>query len=497
VTLVDDAALSVMERLALLDNTERDALLGDFSLDDLADPELWLRPDQLDAYHDTTPIVLMLAGRGAGKTRVGASWCHEKARQMPGSIGHLVGRTVADVRDVMIQGDSGILATSAPSFTPDYKPSLRSLIWPNGSHALTFSSEEPSQLRGPQSHWTWVDEMAALNHRPDDSGATAWDHVRIGTRLGHHPQVFATTTPKRIAAIRELVRLARTTAGRVSLHGASTLANRANLSAEYLRNLFTLYAGTALERQELYGELLDIVEAALWQPKDIRRGDETFLAGDTISVIGVDPGLTTGGDATGICTVRATDQLALTTRRALVVADWTEDGLQPERWAARVVTAWRTERDLTGNVPIIVAEQNAGGEMVASVIEAQAGDNALPVALISAKGTKAARAEPCVMAYRQDRVRHADDFQELVEEQTSWEPPVPGTSRGSGWSPNRLDAVVHALRAVLVDDKPLRRFGRVEAQETSEVLTVPTATWRRGGSSTHGLRLPWRENDDQ
>ena len=135
---------------------------------------------------------------------------------MPGSIGHLVGRTVADVRDVMIQGDSGILATSAPSFTPEYKPSLRSLIWPNGSHALTFSSEEPSQLRGPQSHWTWVDEMAALNHRPDDSGATAWDHVRIGTRLGHHPQVFATTTPKRIVAIRELVRLARTTVHRVS-----------------------------------------------------------------------------------------------------------------------------------------------------------------------------------------------------------------------------------------------------------------------------------------
>ena len=495
-TLVDESALSVMERLALLDDPERDRLIGDWSPDDLADPELWLRPDQLRAYHDPTPIVLMLAGRGAGKTRVGASWCHQKAREMPGSLGHLVGRTVADVRDVMIQGDSGILAVATPSFTPLYVPSLRRLVWPNGSHALTFSSEEPSQLRGPQSHWTWVDELAAINHRPDDSGATAWDHIRIGTRLGPHPQVFATTTPKRIMAIRDLVRLARSTVNRVSLHGASTLANRANLSAEYLRNLYTLYAGTALERQELHGELLDIVEAALWQMTDIRLADETFLAGDTISVIGVDPGLTTGGDATGIVTVRATTELSLTQRRALVVSDWTEDGLQPERWAARVVTAWRTEKDATGNIPIIAAEKTAGGEMIASVIEAQAGDNVLPIALIPAIHSKGGRAEPVVMAYRQDRVRHLTDMPPLVEELTSWEPPVPGTSRGSGWSPNRLDAMVHALRAALVDDKPLRRFGTVEAQETSEVLNVPTAAWRRGPTSTHGMRLPWRENDD-
>jgi phage terminase large subunit-like protein len=493
---LDVGALSVMERLALADEADRNKLLEGFSIDDLADPELWLRPDQLRAYHDDTPIVLISAGRGAGKTRVGASWSNSKARELPGSIGHLVGRTVSDVRDVMIQGDSGIMAISSPSFMPEYTPSLRKLVWPNGTHALTFSSEEPSQLRGPQSHWTWVDELAALNHRPDDSGATAWDHVRIGTRLGHHPQIFATTTPKRIQAIRDLFRLARTTVHRVSLHGASTLANRANLSAEYLRNLFTLYAGTALERQELYGELLDIVEAALWQPKDIRIADDTWLAGETISVIGVDPGLTTGGDATGIVTVRATTELALTTRRALVVADWTQDELQPERWAARVVEAWRTEHDLTGNIPIIVAEKNVIGEGVATIIEGVAGENALPVALIQAKGSKAGRAEPTVLAYRQDRVRHRTELPELIEELTSWEPPVPGTSRGSGWSPNRMDAMVHALRAVLVDESPLRRFGKLGVEETTEVLTVPTAVWRRG-SATHGMRMPWRDGDQE
>jgi phage terminase large subunit-like protein len=491
---VDFDALSVMEKVALLDADERDRLIGDFTPDDLLDPEMWLRPDQLRAFHDDAAIVAMLAGRGAGKTRVGASWSNDKAKMMPGSIGHLVGRTVSDVRDVMIQGDSGILAISPPSFMPEYTPSLRKLTWPNGTHALTFSSEEPSQLRGPQSHWTWVDEMAALNHRPDNSGATAWDHVRIGTRLGHHPQIFVTTTPKRIQAIRELVRLAKATA-RVSLHGASTLANRAHLSPEYLRNLFTLYAGTALERQELYGELLDIVEAALWQNSDVVHAGADWLIGDTLSLIGVDPGLTTGGDATGIITVRCTTETALSTRHALVIADETEEGLQPDRWAARVVAAWNFERDLTGNVPIVVAEKNAGGEMVASTIEHQAGENNIPIALIAARGTKAGRAEPIVLAYRKGHVRHLFELPQLVEEMTSWEPPVPGTSRGSGWSPNRMDAMVHALRAGLVDDSPLRRFGKLAAQETSEVLSVPTAAWRRG-SASHGLRLPWREDDD-
>ena len=491
--VVDHAALSVMERLALLATDDRDRLLEDLAVDDLYDPELWLRGDQLAALHDPASIVLMLAGRGAGKTRTGASWCIDKAKAGP-SIGHLVGRTVSDVRDVMVTGESGILAISPPSFMPVYTPSLRRLDWPNGSHALTFSSEEPSQLRGPQSHWSWVDEMAALNHRPDNSGATCWDHVRIGTRLGHHPQIFVTTTPKRIQAIRDLNREAATTK-RVSLHGASTLANRAHLSPEYLRNLFDLYRDTALERQELYGELLDIVEAALWQISDVVLATADWLDGDTLSIIGVDPGLTTGGDATGIVTVRSTTELALTTRHALVVADETEEGLQPDRWAARVVAAWNMEREATGNIPIVVAEKNAGGEMVASTIEHQAGENNIPIALIPARGSKAGRAEPVVLAYRKGRVRHLVELPALVEEMTSYEPPVPGTSRGSGWSPNRMDAMVHALRACLVDDSPLRRFGKLAARETSEVLSVPTAAWRRGTAS-HGLRLPWREEAD-
>jgi len=475
--------LSVMERISLLPRDERDTFIDDLTLAEMASPELWLRPDQLAAYHDPTPTVAVVAGRGAGKTRVGASWCNRKARELPGSIGHLIARTVADVRDVMVRGESGVIAVAEPDMVPEYIPSLRRLEWPNGSIALTFSSEKPAQLRGPQSHWTWSDELAAHNHRPDDSGATCWDNTRIGTRLGAHPQIFVTTTPKRVAVIRELINLGKTTT-KVSLHGASTFANRAHLSAEYLRNLFDLYANTALERQELYGELLDVVEAALWRGDDIVL-DATWLDGeDTLSVVGVDPGLTTGGDATGIVTCRASTERRLTSRRALVMADDTEADLQPERWAARVVAAWQRERDLTGKPPIIVAEKNAGGELVASVIEAEAGANSLPIALIPASRSKAGRAEPIVMAYRKGRVKHADQFTELELQMTEWEPPVPGGARGSGWSPDRMDAMVHAMRALLVDDSPLRRFGRLTPQP-STVTELPVAPWRRERNEYH------------
>ena len=479
------AALSIMEQAALLPEADRDAFVADLSSAEMASPELWLRPDQLDAYHDPTPTVAMVAGRGAGKTRAGASWCNRKAEEMPNSIGHFVGRTVADVRDVMVRGESGVIAVAMPAMTPEYIPSLRRLEWPNGSIALTFSSEKPAQLRGPQSHWTWVDELAALNHRPDDSGATAWDNVRIGTRLGAHPQIFVTTTPKRIKAIRDLIALGKTTA-KVTLHTATTFSNRAHLSGEYLRNLLDLYAGTALERQELYGELLDIVEGALWRDSDIVILADFLEGEDILSVIGVDPGLTTGGDATGIITCRSSTENRLTSRRALVVADDTEPDLQPERWAARVVAAWQREKEVTGQTPIIVAEKNAGGELVASVINAEAGDNALPIALIPASRSKAGRAEPIVMAYRKGRVRHADEFTELVLQLTEWEPPVPGGERGSGWSPDRLDAMVHGLRALLVDDSPLRRFGKLTPQPTT-VTQLQQPGWRRDRQP----RAPW------
>ena len=235
-----------------------------------------------------------------------------------------------------------------------------------------------------------------------------------------------------------------------------------------------------------------MVEGALWRDDDIIVDPDWLCDESTISVISVDPGLTTGGDATGIVTVRGTDGPNLTQRRAAVVRDWTEGDLQPERWAARVVEAWRVEKEETGNVPIIVAEKNAGGELVASVIEGVAGENELPIALVPASRSKAGRAEPIVVAYRQKRVRHLEALEELVEEYTGWEPPVPGGSRGSGWSPNRLDAAVHGLRALLVDDKPLKRFGTLKADSTADVMEIPAERWKAGRGSS-GMGMSWRD----
>jgi len=481
---MDPKNMSVAERLAVLPDEERDLLLdglvegGDDEWEYSA--EFWLRPSQLEALTDKSWLVAMLAGRGAGKTRTGAHWTIEKAK-VPGTRIHLVGRTVADVRDVMVQGESGILAVSSPHFKPDYIPSIRKLVWPNGSTATTFSADSPSQLRGPQAHACWADELAAWKLTPDDSGTTAWDNVMISTRLGKDPQIFCTTTPKRTHVIKDIVERAKHDKA-VSIHLGSTFDNAANLSREYLDTLSAMYAGTALERQELYGELLLVVEGALWNEDDVRL--QVPPAGtDLITVIGVDPSASSGGDATGIVVVQASAEKELNQRHAWVRVDATLKG-PPEKWSG-VVADLQAEWSRPGRPAIVVAEKNQGGEMVATALHQH--NPAMPVALIHAARSKAVRAEPVLLAYRQRRVWHSDEFEDLVEELTSWEPQ-------SRWSPNHLDALVHAVTSVLIDDAPLRRFGTITAGDYMLSATVPGAvsaqrrergksllgTWRRG-----------------
>ena len=324
---------------------EVDPLLALGELDDaalneiLSDARFWLRPTQLAALEDDGWIVVLLGGRGSGKTRTAAHWVIEKA-QTPGTRIHLVARTAADVRDVIVRGESGIMAVSPPSFMPEYFPSLRRVTWPNGSQALAFSSVEPDALRGPQAHYTLAEELATWRPIPDASGATAWDNVKIGTRLGRNPQVMVTSTPRRTPIIRAL--LAGSTgiteggagdqplpgSGRVSVYRTSTFDNRANLAPEYLTSLVDMYAGTVLERQELYGELVDFVEGALWTESDLVP-DPFFLEDPDLSltVIGVDPA---SGDltssATGVVVVRGTNPIWLRTtltKAPVGLSSWT------------------------------------------------------------------------------------------------------------------------------------------------------------------------------
>jgi phage terminase large subunit-like protein len=461
-TELDIRTMSIMERISLLPSDEQDAILHDMTEAELADARMWLRPSQLAILDDPAPIIVDARGRGAGKTRTGASWTVEKAKR-PGTRLHLIGRTVADVRDVMVQGESGVLSISPPDFVPDYMPSVRRLIWPNGSVGMTFSADAPDQLRGPQSDYTWADEAASWKMKPDSSGATAWDNVLISTRLGLRPQILVTTTPRRVRVIRELFKQAKDTPERVSLHSGSTLENRANLSPEYIRNLYLMFAGTALEQQELHGVLLEEVAGAMWRDSDFVYEKPELSYGDMVTVIGVDPGVTTGGDATGIVVCRGSMDRMISDRRAWVVRDETEPGLSPERWAARIVQVWREESERTGKAAIVVAEKNQGGELVSTVIAQTPGGEKIPVALVHAKGSKAARAEPILLAYRRDRVRHEEPLDALEAEMTEWEPGVPG-----GWSPNHLDAVVHALRAILIDDTALRRYGMLTVAEVED-----------------------------
>ena len=496
--VLDVSTMSMMERIALLPNAEREEIITKLTESDITSSEFVLRPAQLEALQTDAWIVAAITGRGFGKTMTLAHWVNDKAR-VPGTRIHLVGRTVADVRDVMVQGDSGIIKSAPADFKPEYTPSLRRLVWPNGSIALTFSADAPSQLRGPQSDYTACDEIAAWKHMPDDSGATAWDHVKIGTRLGLHPQIFVATTPKRIQAIRDLVDQAKRDPELIKIITGSIFDNRSNLSREYLQTMSDMYAGTALERQELFGELILLVEEALWQEKDIKilpfDDDTVFKAtgyhkDQMIRIVAVDPSVTTGGDATGIVVVYVTPERKLQDRTAWVVDDLTDSsgkGVAVETWASVVADA-RKRHSVPGNECIVVVEGNQGGELLESVLKQQ--DPTMPIARLHApagKG-KANRAEPVVFAYRRGRVFHAEDFPELVEEYTSWEPKTQD-SKGSRWSPNRLDAAVWGLTVGLLDDKAIAHFKPIRVQnEASKNTSLSSrgSAWRNlGGLGSH------------
>lgn len=475
--------MSLFEQLALLPEDTVDMILADLVRRgiDLTGPEVMLRPDQLKIVHDEEAwIALFSAGRGAGKTRTGAAWINERARDHPGCQIILLGRTVADVRDVMINGESGIIATAPRDFVPTYTPSLRRLEWPNGSIAMTYSADSPSQLRGPQGHFAWADELAAFPVKPDSSGATAWDNCLLATRLGDRPQLLVTTTPKRTGVMRELYRMAEMDR-RVVLHQASTLSNRTNLSPEYIKAIFDRYAGTHLEMQELFGELVGDAPGALWRSSDIVVKPMPEMDLRSVTVIGVDPAVEAGGDNTGIVLATGTREPDMHSRRAWVREDRTMDGA-PDEWAQEVHSLW-TENPGS----IVVVEGNQGGQLLKMVLHQL--DPSMPVAIVKAITSKSARAEPIVMAYRQRRVEHVDNFPLLEEEMTGWEPEV------SRWSPGSVDALVWALSVLLVDERPLYPFMPImPGPPVVETLPGLVPAFRSDRTPVGMAPAPWRRS---
>jgi phage terminase large subunit-like protein len=383
----------------------------------------WLttaRDDQRPPEADWTTW-LMLGGRGAGKTRAGAEWVRGLAlgvwpfAESPVGPIALVGESIADVREVMVYGVSGLLAIHGDDARPRWIGSKRRLEWSNGSVAQAFSSEDPESLRGPQFAAAWCDELAKWKHVE-----ATWDMLQFGLRLGDRPRQVVTTTPRPIPLIRRLLGDATTVATRTR-----TADNARHLAPAFLKSVVARYEGTRLGRQELEAELIEDRAGALWQ----RSGIEACRVGAAPElrriVVAVDPpaAASARSDACGLVAAGIDADGC-----GYVLVDATEQGLSPARWARRVVDLYhRLEADR------IVAEVNQGGDMVEAVIRQQ--DDSAPVQKVHANRGKLLRAEPVAALYEKGRVKHVGAFPELEDEIViSGSTGSPRGARRTGWT---------------------------------------------------------------
>ena len=423
-----------------LPNSELFKFLSDAGVDEqaiVAVSKEWLfqgRLAQLPVFQkqDWRSWVIM-GGRGSGKTRAGAEWISGMAQGLApfcdkacGNIA-LVGETLADVREVMVDGPSGILSVSRLQ-RPRLESTRRRLVWESGAVASFYSSEDPDSLRGPQFSAAWCDELAKWKN-PQQT----WDMLQFGLRLGDNPRQVVTTTPKMQALLRDLLSDPAT----IMTH-MRTDENSAHLAPAFLLAMQQRYAGTALGRQELDGVLIADREDALWSREQLEALYESVVPELQRIVIAVDPPATStkNSDACGII-VAGLDADGL----AWVLDDATLQGVKPHQWAAQIVQFYhRYQADL------VVAEVNQGGDMVMAVIHAQ--DASVAVKPVRAQRGKYLRAEPVAALYEQGRIRHARRFPELEDEMCDFA--VNGLS--SGRSPDRMDALVWALHTLLLQD---------------------------------------------
>jgi phage terminase large subunit-like protein len=397
-----------------------DEMPADEALVFLHDWRLWAREKQIAPDWDWV-VWLILAGRGWGKTRTGAEWVIEKA-QNGYKFGALIGRTAADVRDVMVEGESGILAKSPPWFRPLYEPSKRRLTFPNGGKLTTYSGDKPDQLRGPQHDYGWCDETAAWRY------PSAWDMFMFGLRLGENPQAVVTTTPRPVKLIRELVADERT-----HVTTGSTYENIHNLSPQAVRFLRNKYEGTRLGRQELLAEILDDVPGALWTRGLIEKNRVRKMPEIKRIVVALDPGVssTEGANEFGIlvCGLGVDDY-------GYVLED--ESGIySPAEWAKKAIylyDIWQADK--------IVAEKNNGGDMISHTIRTAEGGKRVAIKLVWASKGKYTRAEPVASLYEQNKIYHIGGFPELEDQMCTW---IPGEK-----SPDRMDAMVWAFTELMI-----------------------------------------------
>jgi phage terminase large subunit-like protein len=399
--------------------------------------EFWAFEHQLPPEGEWRSWVI-LGGRGAGKTRAGAEWVRaqvEGARPLdPGRAARvaLVGETLDQVREVMVFGDSGLIACAPPDRKPVWEATRRRLVWPNGAVAQAFSAHEPEALRGPQFDAAWVDELAKWKKARE-----AWDMLQFGLRLGDDPRQVITTTPRNVAVLKEILENPST----VTTH-AGTEANRANLARSFLTEVRARYGGTRLGRQELEGILVEDAEGALWRSAQIEALRLEQPPEFTRIVVAVDPAVTgkAGSDECGIVVVGAVTEGEPQDWRAVVLEDATVHAAKPMDWAEAVVAAAKRY-----GADRVVAEVNQGGDLVGAMLRQV--DPLVPFRAVSATRGKVVRAEPVSALYEQGRVRHLRGLADLEDQMCKL---TTHGYEGQG-SPDRVDALVWALHDLILE----------------------------------------------
>ncbi|WP_371227037.1 DNA-packaging protein [Roseovarius sp. 2305UL8-3] len=411
--------------------------------------EVWAMDHQLPPEGDWRTWAVM-GGRGAGKTRAGSEWVRSQVEGPrptdPGKCKRLalIGETVDQVREVMVFGESGILACSPPDRRPEWQATRKCLIWPNGATAQVFSAHDPEGLRGPQFDGAWVDELAKWK-----KARATWDMLQFALRLGDHPQVCVTTTPRNVGVLKELLEQDTTV-----VTSAPTEANRAFLADSFLDEVRARYAGTRLGRQELDGILLDETDGALWTAGMLEEGRLTEAPELDRIVVAIDPPVTGKGtsDECGIVVAGAVTKGPVQDWRAYVLADATVSAASPTTWAKAAIRAMEQY-----GAEKLVAEVNQGGDLVATVIRQV--DPLVPVKSVHASKGKAARAEPVAALYEQGRVHHVRGLGDLEDQMCAM------TAQGfeGRGSPDRVDALVWALHELMVEPAARWRQPQVRA----------------------------------
>jgi len=379
-------------------------------------------------------VWLLRTGRGFGKTRAGAEWVRAEVESGRRGRLALVARTAADARDVMVEGESGIMAVCPPWNRPNYEPSKRRLTWDNGAIATTYSADEPDLLRGPQHDGAWADEVASWRF------AEAWDMLLLGLRLGENPQAVVTTTPRPIKLLRHLMEQPST----VTVIG-STFENRENLPEPFMQDIIARYQGTRLGRQELMGEVLDDVPGALWTRQMVEQCHVSKAPDMVRVVVAIDPAVTSGDEAdeTGIVAAgKGVDG------HGYVLADGS-CRMSPDGWGRRAVELYRAHK-----ADRMIAEVNNGGDLVERVIRTV--DAGIPYRAVRASRGKVTRAEPVAALYEQGRVFHVGTFDVLEDQLCAF---ATDGYMGSD-SPDHADALVWAMHELMLGE-PSNAWGFV------------------------------------